>query len=119
MSVKECPLLAKGRKNPFLLFCLEQEQLKPELKGKAVAQLVQLCSPSWQAMDMQARMPYVNEADAINKRGYPGAGGAAAAASGRWEGKFDCFGRSMAALKKQERLDACKCTLVKLILLFS
>jgi len=90
------------KKNPFILFCTERQQTDPSLAGKNLQELVGLCAEPWQALGPERKQRYVNMAKEWNATG-----GLMRVAPDEDDltGKFDSLGRSLLALKEQERIE--------------
>lgn len=104
----------KGRKQPYVLFCQEQSDVDPALRGKTLPQLVSLCNERWTSLEPRDRQRYVDMAREYNRPGaYPGS--EPPPADGDWRGRFDCYGRSMAALKLKAEMAECEMENIPLV----
>ena len=52
--------------NPYIYYCLEKQQICPELKGKSLPELVAICGSEWSSMGPDARRPYIESARDLN-----------------------------------------------------
>ncbi len=104
----------KGRKQPYVLFCQEQSDVDPALRGKTLPQLVSLCNERWTSLEPRDRQRYVDMAREYNRPGaYPGS--EPPPADGDWRGRFDCYGRSMAALKLKAEMAECEMECIPIV----
>ena len=106
----------KNKKNGFIFYCEERGQIDPDLRGKKLHDLVDLCSSGWNSMSGDEKQKYTDMAKDHNsgyygnpppKRASQFRGRRDSASSLRENrsqirGRFDSFGRSMLALYSKE-----------------
>ena len=122
------------KKNPYILFCLEKKQIDPNLQGKGLRELVELCNQEWSEMGKIAdktniiqvticidnennlfknlfegpdeRRPYYESADQLSRGqiepNFASKNSIETTPSDDLTGKFDAFGRSFFAIKKNK-----------------
>ena len=88
--------------NPYIYYCLEKQQICPELKGKSLPELVAICESEWSSMGPDARRPYIESARDLNagriEPTFCSSKSIADSPVSDLAGKFDSMGRSYLAI---------------------
>jgi len=96
--------MAPKKKQPYVYFCLQKQQVDPGLKGKTLPELIDLCSEEWKSMNLVQRKPFIDTATLLteNPMAEPSFSSRQSIETSPLEdlnGKFDGFGRSFVALQ--------------------
>ena len=96
--------MAPKKKQPYVYFCLQKQQVDPGLKGKTLPELIDLCSEEWKSMNLVQRKPFIDTATLLteNPMAEPSFSSRQSIEASPLEdmnGKFDGFGRSFVALQ--------------------
>ncbi len=105
--------MPSSRKQPYVLFCQERAEVDPALKGLSLPKLVAKCSDSWKALSPDAKSKYADMAKQYSDNGgVPGR--EPPPHDDDWRGRFDCYGRSMLAIKLEQRMHKSRVTTLTL-----
>ena len=95
------------KKQPYVLFCQERQQMDPSLRSKSLAELVDLCSGTWRELAPGEKQKYIRMAKIYNDKRYLAGGGGDFVSSADIDlaGKFNSSGQSLLA-KQRKRVRA-------------